>query len=779
MGRDVASEERSCPHCQEPAPAGASFCSECGGKLGVSPELAKTARGEATSEVAISTEKERSATRVRDAAISPLAAHYESTPKITERPDSRGATVRPPDESRPPSLRSPDTVRAGAPSSSSSADPLIGAVVADRYRIVSLLGRGGMGVVYKVEHAKIGKVMALKLLTGELSHNKETVQRFSREALLVSKLSHPNTVQVFDYGSSGGLTYLAMEYLNGQDLGELIDEKGPRPFSQMAKIAIQACGALQEAHDKGMVHRDIKPENLFLTRSPSGDDLVKVLDFGLAKLRESRELNQITSSGNIVGTPYYMSPEQVRGEEVDGRADVYGMCALLYTAITGYHLFDAPSPVAVLTQQITGVVVPPHKRAPDLNIPLSVSNIILKGLQKDAGHRYQSVAELASALEVQLSGTNFSRLSLPDTPAFSPDVVEDEVATRNEVESYENSLKRRENMTKVIAGACLLGALGGATHLYLQSQKPPPFQGRELEPNHDVETATRVPFASEVRGRIGKRIAPGRGDQDNFAIEIPRQGSDPLSLVSFSLDGLPNMALCSWIFRAGAQEPLYRFCAPGPGIPIVQPQLAMRPGQYLFVIKQDLDRYGEKTAPLLFENVSDDYELSLVAVEPQAAREIEPNSDAGRVRSIAFPQRRLRLGEANQIKGMLSTMRDVDVVCAEGTGSARFVVYDAEGGTRPQESALRVLPLRGPQHKIPVRIHGGRRGFEVSERDSQSPWTSAPVDLSQSPCLVLELVPNPLAPLPHPVVAPASEHEWRIELSQPPSPTAAGSKQNK
>src|SRR5690606_33256218 len=117
---------------------------------------------------------------------------------------------------------------------------------------------------------------------------------------------------VFDYGSAGGLTYLAMEYLNGQDLGQLVDQEGPQPFSVMAKIILQACGALKEAHEVGMVHRDLKPENIFLTRTPSGDELVKVLDFGLAKLRETADVGSITTTGNIVGTPYYMPPEQVR-----------------------------------------------------------------------------------------------------------------------------------------------------------------------------------------------------------------------------------------------------------------------------------------------------------------------------------------------------------------------------------------------------------------------------------------------------------------------------------
>ncbi|HXS17315.1 MAG TPA: serine/threonine-protein kinase, partial [Polyangiaceae bacterium] len=354
-------------------------------------------------------------------------------------------TVLPPLSSFPPGAVSGQRISfrpRGGEDGLSTADPLIGATVADRYRIISMIGRGGMGVVYKAEHSKIGKVMALKLLTGELARDRDTVRRFKREALLVSKLSHPNTVQVFDYGSVGGLTYLAMEYLSGRDLGDMLDQSGPCSFEQIAKIAIQACGALKEAHDQGMVHRDIKPENLFLTRGPAGEEVVKVLDFGLAKLRESKDLNEITSSGNIVGTPYYMPPEQVRGEEVDARGDVYAMCALIYTCITGTHVFEAASPVVVLTQQVTGRVIPPHERAPHLSIPVGVSNILLKGLEKSPQDRFPSIAALQDALAGQLQGTSFTRLQLPEQITF--ETGEAEAATRDEVERYERTLRRQK-----------------------------------------------------------------------------------------------------------------------------------------------------------------------------------------------------------------------------------------------------------------------------------------------------------------------------------------------
>ncbi len=167
------------------------------------------------------------------------------------------------------------------------ADPLIGRVIADRYKIEALLGRGGMGVVYKIEHVHIGKLMAMKLLHGELSRDKETLKRFKREAEAASRLDHPNTVQIFDFGRDQGLTYLVMEYLDGHDLGWVIQHEGALTFARCARICAQACASISQAHSVGIVHRDIKPENIMIIQGRERPDMVKVLDFGLAKLRHS------------------------------------------------------------------------------------------------------------------------------------------------------------------------------------------------------------------------------------------------------------------------------------------------------------------------------------------------------------------------------------------------------------------------------------------------------------------------------------------------------------
>jgi serine/threonine protein kinase len=257
-------------------------------------------------------------------------------------------------------------------------DPLIGLIIADRYRIVAPLGRGGMGVVYKVEHTRIGKLLAMKLLTGELSQNPEVVRRFKQEALTVSKLSSANTVQVFDFGASEGLTYLVMELVTGEDLGRLLRSVGHLTAIQLGRIVIQVCNALAEAHNKNIVHRDIKPENIMITRARDDSDLAKVLDFGLAKLREGSELNEMTSQGAIVGTPYFMSPEQVKGEDVDPRGDIYSLGAVMYRALTGEYAISGPTPMALFAKHLTEMPIAPHLRTPHLGISAGMSEIIMR-----------------------------------------------------------------------------------------------------------------------------------------------------------------------------------------------------------------------------------------------------------------------------------------------------------------------------------------------------------------------------------------------------------------
>src|SRR5262245_20530890 len=205
-----------------------------------------------------------------------------------------------------------------------------------------------MGVVYRVEHLHLGKTAAMKVLSPDTAAKPEMVRRFRLEAQSVSKLNHPNIVQTFDFGQADGALYLVMEYIKGDDLASLLKREGPWTFARAARFFAQVCSGLTEAHEAGIVHRDLKPENLMLVRRREGAEHAKVLDFGLAKLRErGADAPAISSGGQVIGTPYYMAPEQVRGETLDARADVYSLGATLYRVLTGVPPFAVANERAV------------------------------------------------------------------------------------------------------------------------------------------------------------------------------------------------------------------------------------------------------------------------------------------------------------------------------------------------------------------------------------------------------------------------------------------------
>jgi serine/threonine-protein kinase len=278
-------------------------------------------------------------------------------------------------------------------------DPLIGQVVADRYRLTGLIGRGGMGAVYRGEHVALGKPLAVKILHGTLGQRKDVLQRFRREAEAASKLMHIHTAQVFDYGHWRGLTYLVMELLRGSDLASVIRSEGPLAWPRALSIASQVCDSLSEAHAMGIIHRDLKPENILLVPRAGHPDFVKVVDFGLAKVRDDKGQQSLdtTGDGSLLGTPFYMAPEQIRGEPVDARTDIYAIGGVLYRCLTGLPPFEAPTPFAVLTKHLSEPLVPPSRRVPGAAIPPPVDAVVLKAMARDPAARYRTADEMGKA----------------------------------------------------------------------------------------------------------------------------------------------------------------------------------------------------------------------------------------------------------------------------------------------------------------------------------------------------------------------------------------------
>ncbi len=270
----------------------------------------------------------------------------------------------------------------------------VGQVIADRYRVLALLGEGGMGAVFKAEHTRMGKVLALKLLRGSFARDPSAVTRFRAEARIVSRLSHPNTIAVFDFGEIGRKGfYLAMEYVPGKNLSTTLKETGRLPEGRAVGMATQVLGALAEAHEAGVVHRDVKPANIMITERPEGD-FAKVLDFGVAKLREWGVHDGI--AGGVLGTPSYLAPEQAQGQEVDGRADLYAAGVVLYELVSGRPPFAAASPREVLNAHVLEIPRPLVEVAPWASPGLS--QLVARALAKRPQDRFQSAVAMREAL---------------------------------------------------------------------------------------------------------------------------------------------------------------------------------------------------------------------------------------------------------------------------------------------------------------------------------------------------------------------------------------------
>jgi serine/threonine protein kinase len=277
-------------------------------------------------------------------------------------------------------------------------DPLIGAIIADRYRLVAKLGQGGMGTVYRVEHVRMGKPLALKLLHGDLARDQTMIHRFSREARAISRLTSRNAVQCFDFGHDNGLFFIVMELLTGRDLGDLLSERATLSPRRTSTILRQAANALTEAHHKHIVHRDLKPENLFICAAHEGEDeVVKVLDFGLAKLRERSMID--TQQGAVMGTPHFMSPEQIEGLDVDHLADVYALGAVAFKLLTGQPPYPSATPLVALYRHLHD----PIPRIADIAPHLAPFQPFFDAaLAKRPFERFQNVDALAQAFSHSL-----------------------------------------------------------------------------------------------------------------------------------------------------------------------------------------------------------------------------------------------------------------------------------------------------------------------------------------------------------------------------------------
>ena len=282
----------------------------------------------------------------------------------------------------------------------------VGTVLEGKYTLVRLLGEGGMGEVYEARHTKIGRRAAVKFLHGEFARKPEAAQRFENEARAAGEVEHENIAGVYDVGGlPDGTQYLVMEFLDGEDLDGALKRERRLPLARAADILMQACLGLEVVHRRGIVHRDLKPANLFLTKRANGTDLVKILDFGIAKLRRPEGNVGATGTGVALGTPYYMSPEQARGDrEIGPRSDVYALGVIFYELLSGRRPHDGDSLLQILHHILTQAPTPLEELCPGLGAP--VYRTARKAMARNVADRFAGVGELGAAL-APLAGATY------------------------------------------------------------------------------------------------------------------------------------------------------------------------------------------------------------------------------------------------------------------------------------------------------------------------------------------------------------------------------------
>jgi serine/threonine-protein kinase len=444
-------------------------------------------------------------------------------------------------------------------------------------------------------------------------------------------------------------------------MAHIIQRDGPMPWSRAAPLLAQVCGALQEAHELGIVHRDLKPENVLITRTAGGRDYAKVLDFGLAKLEQRKEPASETDRQQIVGTPYFMSPEQIRGDAVDARSDIYSFGALMFELLTGEHLFAGSTAVGVLTKHLTADPDAPSNRTPKLGIDPRVDQICLKCVAKDTSQRWQSAAELAEAIEEVYSetvGYSTGPGARPSRGARLNVAVEDESdlrLRRSDIDAFERGLKRQRYVTFGIVLLLVLGVAGAGAWYALR--EPPPLT-EEHEPNDDAAHANKIAPNTNVTGFLGKRRSTTDGDADVYLVPYS-SASD--HIVTVRVTGIPNIDInlsvndgdglhgaTSDEGPAGEGEVLHRRAIDGPLVITVGETVA------------------KDARPV--ENVSDPYTLTVT--EELEAGESEPNNREPDANPIDL---------THELRGYLDTRGDVDMLRWNGADGTYSIIVRGDG----------------------------------------------------------------------------------------------------
>jgi serine/threonine-protein kinase len=488
-----------------------------------------------------------------------------------------------------------------------------GRIVDGRYRLMEKLGEGGMGQVYRVEHVRMGKVLAMKLLRRDLAVDRDLKNRFHHEAQVVSRLSHPNTIQVFDFGDlDDGSLYFAMEYLPGRDLSNVLRSDGAFSEERVVRIGLQVLASLAEAHEQGIIHRDIKPGNIMWVKRREDRDFVKVLDFGIAGLQtEGRKLG----SGEFIGTPAYMSPEQARAEELDCRSDLYSVAAMLFELAAGRPPFVGENSMEVVSKHINEM--PPRlSEVAGRSFSPAFEQLLSKALSKDRHDRPLTAEKMRA--ELQKVRRDVSAVVSNWTPA----PADSNLFSREDFDAFERRLRRRRVWAPALAALMLAGAGFGGFEYYKKAKADRPVVV-EREPNDELNSANLIALGQPVSGNIGVPLSDTASDRDIYVVKLPKEMP-----VSVEISGVPDMNLVlelSQLDTRSAEPEARRFFlddAPAGEAERVDGYAALEGKLYIRVEER---RHYTEPPRRPRENTRATYSLTVRAMNSAEPLEVEPN----------------------------------------------------------------------------------------------------------------------------------------------------------